>query len=645
MSTVHGLRGQFSRSARLLGALVIAFGIVVAGALPAQASSSWRITRYDVDVVLDDAGTARVTVDLTFDLAGGGHGPLLTLVTRHGWDAEHDRTYAYDDIEVTSPTAPDDLDVRTTSHALELRIGDPDVTVRGTHEYTLTYTARGLVNGASSTKDGDQLYWNVLTDVSVPIENLAVTVRAPGPVTDVVCHAGRAGRRGGCSSESAKGKVATFTADRLPVGGAMTVVAVTPAGTLGDPAPRLEPTTASGAALRPFLGLEPGEELSFGDRALSAFAPDALVSRVATTVLGGTALVGVLLLVRRGRDRGTSGADRAGVAGAGPDVRGGTDGGVGPLPWPAAEIGVLVDGRADPRDLLAAVLDLARLGHVRIETTGESRGTPLMVRTLRGPDDGLSPFARAVLVEACPAVGQALEMAWTVDELAARSNRLRAQLDADVTARGWFTQPPGRRRARWWAAGRRMQRVAWWGGALVVVIQVLRGTDVLVGAVWWCVGLWILGGIVRLVSRFTVGVTAQGAAARREIARYRREVRAMRVDPRSGGADLAAHVAVLVALGDEKVAVRAAHALAATGGVVGAPGWAAGWEDPERFYDELPRYTTRLRRDLESEQRRRERASSSASDDSSTHGSSGGSGRSGSSSSGSGTGGGSAGGW
>ena len=119
----------------------------------------------------------------------------------------------------------------------------------------------------------------------------------------------------------------------------------------------------------------------------------------------------------------------------------------------------------------------------------------------------------------------------------------------------------------------------------------------------------------------------------------------MRVDPRSGGADLAAHVAVLVALGDEKVAVRAAHALAATDGVVGAPGWAAGWEDPGRFYDELPRYTTRLRRDLESEQRRRERASSSASDDSSTHGSSGGSGRSGSSSSGSGTGGGSAGGW
>ena len=682
---MQALRGSIGRPARLLGALVAALGLVVAGALPAHADPSWRITRYDVDVVLDDAGTARVTVDLTFDLgSAGGHGPLLTLVTRQGWDATHDRTYEYDDIAVTSPDAPADLDVRAGARATELRVGDPATTVRGAHDYTLTYTARGLVNGASATGEGDQLYWNVLTDVAVPVEDLRVTVRAPGPVTDVVCHAGAAGRRGGCASAEAAGAVATFTAERVPAGGAMTVVAVTAAGTLGDPAPLLEPTTARGAALRPLLGLGAGETLSFGQRALSTFATDGLAGKILATGLGGSVLAALLLLVRRGRDRlvpvvpvapvvpaglvvqAPGGVAAAGAEAGAPapsatlaatgvlpgvvptaaaDARRRADGGIDPLPYPAAEVGVLVDGRADTRDLFAAVLDLARRGYLRLETTGTGTRSPVTVRTLRGPDASLTPFDQAVLAETCPDVGQAAEIAWTVDALARRSDRLRAQLDADVAARGWFAQAPGRRRARWWRAGRRVQRAAWWLAVLAVGVQLVRGTEILEGAVWWCVGLWLAGGVVRLLSRAAVAVTPDGAAARRETARYRRDVRALRRASQAAAAsNLAEHLPVLVALGDEKVAAIAARRLVGTGVALAAPRWVAGWEEPDLFYRDLPRRSRRLRRDLESERRSWARATSSTSGGSSTHGSSGGSGTSGSSS-GSGTGGGSVGGW
>lgn len=662
---VQGLRGIIDRCARLVGVLAVACVFIAVGALPADADTQWKYTRYDVNVVLDDAGTARVTVDFTFDLASGGHGPLLTLVTQQGWDAQHDRTYTYDDIEVTSATAPDDLDVRAGERELELRVGDPDVTVRGRHDYTLTYTARGLVNGASSTKDGDQLYWNVLTDVSVPIRDVTATVRAPGAVTDVVCHAGAAGYRGGCNVATSKGKTATFAAELIPRGGAMTIVAVTEAGVLGDPEPLLVPTTTQGAALRPIFNLAPGETLSFLDRGVSTLDLGGMTTKLAVTALGGSALAAAALLVRRGRDRfaaapaASDDALRAMAVQTAPvtsvpvssvptsSVQAAatvSSYGLAPLPYPAAEIGVLADGRVDNRDLLAAVLDLARRGYVQLETTGQSPRSPLKIRTIKDADDALSPFDRAVL-EVCPQVDQSIELTWTLDMLASRSARLRAELDADVTARGWFLQAPGRRRAQWWAAGRALQRFAWWGTLAAIAIQLVRGTEVLEGIVWVGLGLWLAGGTVRLISRRAVGVTALGASVRREVSRYRHQVRALRRDARlTGDTHLDEHLPALVALGEEKAATRAVLQATAAGVAVTAPRWATGWDDNERFYRDLPRRTRRARRAIDAEEHRRRRASSGTSSSGSTHGSSGGSGRR-SSSSGSGSGGGRAGGW
>jgi uncharacterized membrane protein YgcG len=91
--------------------------------------------RYDAwHVVVAPAGGNALRITETYDQDFGTH-------DRHG----HERTIPNDfgvptDIEVSSPDAPDDLDVDPMGGETRIRIGDPDETITGQHRYVLSYT-------------------------------------------------------------------------------------------------------------------------------------------------------------------------------------------------------------------------------------------------------------------------------------------------------------------------------------------------------------------------------------------------------------------------------------------------------------------------------------------------------------------------
>lgn len=91
--------------------------------------------RYDAwHVVVAPAGGDALRITETYDQDFGSH-------ERHG----HERTIPNDygeptDIEVSSPDAPDDLDVDPIGGDTRIRIGDPDETITGQHRYVLSYT-------------------------------------------------------------------------------------------------------------------------------------------------------------------------------------------------------------------------------------------------------------------------------------------------------------------------------------------------------------------------------------------------------------------------------------------------------------------------------------------------------------------------
>lgn len=114
-----------------------AAGVLGGGAHP-ERYEGWQ-------VVVAPAGDDGVRIREIYDQDFGTH-------DRHG----HQRIVPDDygtptDIEVSSPDAPDDLNVDSVPAGTRIRIGDPDTTISGQHRYVLEYTlpdarlARGLL--------------------------------------------------------------------------------------------------------------------------------------------------------------------------------------------------------------------------------------------------------------------------------------------------------------------------------------------------------------------------------------------------------------------------------------------------------------------------------------------------------------------
>src|SRR5690606_13047328 len=124
-----------------------------------------EITRYDVTVDVDREGLALVTIDMDFDFGSKpGHGPFITLPTRQGYDATHDRLYEVWMFTQSSATgAPADRYVDRTDNEVRLRVGDEDRgDITGVHQYTITYLLRGMVNPEAGDGELDEFYWNAL---------------------------------------------------------------------------------------------------------------------------------------------------------------------------------------------------------------------------------------------------------------------------------------------------------------------------------------------------------------------------------------------------------------------------------------------------------------------------------------------------
>src|SRR5262249_33886633 len=106
----------------------------------------------------------RVTGSIATSLIGTRYRRHFTLRP----DTTYDTVIQISDIQASSESgAPTDLDVSQQSDQLVMRIGDPDRTIIGEHEYTLSYHVVGAMN---SFNNHDELNWNAIgNNWTVPI--------------------------------------------------------------------------------------------------------------------------------------------------------------------------------------------------------------------------------------------------------------------------------------------------------------------------------------------------------------------------------------------------------------------------------------------------------------------------------------------
>ncbi len=365
------MSGPWATTARrTLAAVAVGLGAMLALAAPAAADAQDVVTAFDETITLDAHGTAHVVIDLTMDFGSSpNHGPYLTYPVKRHYDATYDRIFRFSHIRAQSSDAPAGVDVQDENGWNQIRIGDPDRTVTGSHTYRISYDVDGWVNPAdypfpSGPLDHDELYLNVIGDRwTMPLDNVNVTVVGPAAVTDATCYTGPTGSTTRCDAVSADGAGVTYHQQRLSAREPLSVVVAWPAGTF-DTAPILQEvwTPERAFAVNPSTGATTG-----------------------LLTLAGFALV-FLRVRRRGRDREYLGL----TPGLAPAP--GQEAAIGPrrraaisvqfTPPPdvrPGQLGTLVDEHADVRDVTATIVDLAVRGYLRDRAgrrAGRARARP-----------------------------------------------------------------------------------------------------------------------------------------------------------------------------------------------------------------------------------------------------------------------------
>lgn len=223
----------------LLGAAIVAATVAVGAAVPAAAES---ISDFTVEAIIGSDTTMRITETITYDFEGEYRHGIFRDIPRYDETlAGQRRTYRVGVDAVTMDGAPVPWVTSDNGPYLNVRIGDPYVTITGPHTYVATYTvADGLRVITEADMDdplmpdtisaGDvEVFWDwVGTGWDVPIARATATVTGPGDVLHHVCYSGEAGGRATCLS-AAVGPMAIYGPARVSPGDAFTGVTVFPA--------------------------------------------------------------------------------------------------------------------------------------------------------------------------------------------------------------------------------------------------------------------------------------------------------------------------------------------------------------------------------------------------------------------------------
>lgn len=244
VSTQYGQHHQDHLSELILGVVGLLAVAAVAALFPRTAwSQQYDVSREVIsefvsDIVIHPDSSFVVTETITYDFSDTSrHGIYRTLPYRYTRDGVR-YTVRYEVLSVTDEHGTSyPYTLSKSGDDLEVRIGDPDQTLTGTHIYILTYSVRRAIN---YFEDHDELYWNVTGHGwSVPIEISAASVVLPDRANalQVACYTGQYGStETDCLAEHVDAGLSRFAShDVLSSGEGLTIVVSLTKGVVSEP--------------------------------------------------------------------------------------------------------------------------------------------------------------------------------------------------------------------------------------------------------------------------------------------------------------------------------------------------------------------------------------------------------------------------
>jgi uncharacterized membrane protein YgcG len=423
--------------------LVVASVLSASSAARAAAAEGWTITTFHAAILVQADGQLDVTETILADFGGlSRHGIVRDIPVIYDYDQTRNRVYNLTIQGVTNQKGePIPFDTQRAGSFLSVQIGDPNVEVSGSQSYVVHYTVAGALNGFA---DHDELNWNATGTWPVPIERATVAVTLPGPgMQRITCFEGTLGSTEACASDSNDRGASFGTSRSLADQEQLTVVVGFARGLVPNPTPSLEPKP------RPY------EE--YFQRTPAALAGAAFV-----------ALVTLGLIVRSwwrfGRDRryrtlyyltDDPSEETRPLLASDPVVIEYQP----PEKLRPAEMGLLLDERADPLDATATIVDLAARGYLTIREVDSGNIVGRLIgqkdwqieKTEKQPSDLVA--YESALYQGLFARGSPIRLSALKNHFYTSLHDAERKLYQDGTQQKWFASRPDRARLTWFLGG------------------------------------------------------------------------------------------------------------------------------------------------------------------------------------------------
>ena len=417
----------------LLVSVAVALAMFAA-ARPVSADEGWVITSFQSQLTVNRDSTLAIIETIRVNFATEHHGIFRTIPLRYRYDDNHDRYYNLRVESVTDGTKDVPYDAYVESDNEVIKIGDPTVMVSGDQVYVIHYSVEGAMNSFS---DHDELFWNV-DGALWPVAKESVTAHVTTPAgawTELACYQGPTGSREACPT-SAQDNFLTFSSTRpLAAGEQMSIAVKFVKGAIHVPPPLLEDR----------LRFFPDGAFDLNPFTIGAFA---------LTLLLGLGLVG--------RNWWTHGRDREYLTQyyLTNDARQRTEPLFEHVPVAVefgppqnmrpAELGLILDESADPKDVTATIVDLAVRGHITITELPQAKDWEL---TRKGaPVSELMPYEKTILDGMFIGLNK-MRLSELKIFFRPALTKAEAQIYGDALSRGLFTSNPHLARIGWGCAG------------------------------------------------------------------------------------------------------------------------------------------------------------------------------------------------
>jgi len=498
------------RSLFVIALAAVAIGGLLATPRTSRADEGWVINSFDIVYDVQDNGTIEATETIKADFGSlSKHGIFRYFNTKVPCGTPiagaqqpltpcpkgEFRQYTYNIDSVTKADGSKwKYDVSDSSGKVTVKIGDGDILLSGRQDYIIKYQLSGAFDAYD---DHDELYWDVSGTWPVTIKSFSLTLNLPkGADSRALCYEGYSGSNEECEA-TANGSTITYASGRpLSENEQVTIVAGWQSGLFDFPPPVLADRTT----FRDFFTFD---ALEFAG-------------------LIGSGIVGVLLVIaswwRFGRDKAylTIHYLSSETAEGSKPVFGGPPIVVEYLPpedLTPAQMGVLLDERADTLDVTATIVDLAVRGYLHITELpkkGWFGSNDWKLTKLKDGGD-LSAFEKVVLTGLFNSTTE-VELSDLKYKFADDLVKAKDLLYKEAMAQEWFAIKPETARGMW---------------VIVAISMMILGVGLsCFSALLWSRGLVFLGlipaGVVMLImSRAMASRTAKGSEMLRRVLGFR----------------------------------------------------------------------------------------------------------------------------